>query len=159
MDNPISFITAIKKDYLYFFYKNIPDFPTCCVQSSEVLGGYIKKRFNTGIIYYGYYEDMNHAWLAIDGKVIDFTLFQFEYTKELPKNLTKDGLFSLMQKYQGDIQIPKKCMRDYEPRMIVSSRFTRYYQEDFSKYLEKVAMLQIFKKYDYSKIKSKPVIY
>lgn len=103
-----SFCESIKKDYLYFLYKNNDDFPYCCHVSANLLASYLAAHFDKDSLHCRFSNQFKiHGWTESGGLKIDFTGFQFsmidkkdvELLHKKPKTLSKDDLYAIIEQY------------------------------------------------------------
>lgn len=96
-------------EYLEFIARNIQGFPYICADSSQILGGWLKKKHKIKLVYGVFNIDdleniddypciPDHWWIELpNGDILDYTYPQFYYSYEFREDeLVGDYLYYIM---------------------------------------------------------------
>lgn len=118
------------------YLKHLEGFPMECVWSSHIMGSYLLYNgYDTQVIYGTFGEhNLFHAWLEIDGKILDYTLFQFLTKKEKQsfyQKLTGREMMNYLEKFQGDYWIDEenKYFSQYNKMAVMAHQFTNDFED------------------------------
>lgn len=149
-DNLKNSVDLISVDFLNWLALDWGIFPECCDVSSLVLGGYIKRDFPSIKIMAGKYstdlgKSSTHYWLSFEGKIIDFTLFQFYLESSLSSLDGESLLKNEIKNLQGSVFVPQSFYRGYILGQEVENIFTAKCHELFVEYLDRVFKSEEFR--------------